>query len=455
MGRMQILIVVITVTLNMLDGFDVASIALATNGIMSEFGLTDRAQLGIVLSAELVGMALGSIFLGGVADRFGRRPMMLGCLVVMSVGMYMVTREAGIIANGIHNAALSFGLLEDTQTGIIHIMVWRVITGLGIGGMLAAINAVVAEYSNKRRKHLAVSFMAMGYPIGVAIGSQISSVLLAQYSWHSVFYLGFFWTLALLPIVYFFVPETVSWVAMKRPPGAVEKINATMARLGHGPVKELPPLTQAEHKASVLDIFSPTLVLTTILVTAAYFFHITTFYFVAKWVPYFVGTLGFDPSSAAQMLFWVSVGGATGGGLLGLLTMKWGLKTLTILSMIASTVLVIIFGRSPADFSTLAIICFGAGFFTNATINGMYAIFAHCYPTHVRAVGTGFAIGVGRGGAVLGPTIAGVLLQQGGFSFAATAVVLSMGSLIAAGALIFLKLRSADESEAAAAAGTR
>jgi MFS family permease len=321
-------------------------------------------------------------------------------------------------------------------------MIWRVITGLGIGGMLAAINAVVAEYSSAKRKHLNVSIMAMGYPIGVAIGSKISSYLLVEHTWHSVFYLGFFWTLALLPIVYFFVPETVSWVAMKRPPGALEKINATMKRLGYGPVKELPQLTQAEHKASVLDIFSPALILTTILVTAAYFFHITTFYFVAKWVPYFVGTLGFDPSSAADMLFWVSVGGATGGGLLGLLTMKFDLKALTLASMVGSTVLVIVFSNSPADYVTLGAICFGAGFFTNATINGLYAIFAHCYPTHVRAVGTGFAIGVGRGGAVLGPTIAGFLIQ-GGLSFSTTGLILSMGSLVAAGALLFLKLRAA------------
>jgi MFS family permease len=148
------------------------------------------------------------------------------------------------------------------------------------------------------------------------------------------------------------------------------------------------------------------------------------------------------------MLFWVSVGGATGGGLLGVLTIKYSLKALTIASMICSTVLVIIFGSSPADFTTLAVICFGAGFFTNATINGLYAIFAHCYPTHVRAVGTGFAIGVGRGGAVLGPTIAGLLLEQGGLSFASTAVFMSMGSLVAAGALIFLTVRSAEESAA-------
>ena len=443
MGRMQMLIVIITVTLNMLDGFDVASIALATSGIMAEFGLTNRAELGIVLSAELIGMSLGSIFLGGVADRFGRRPMMLGCLIVMSLGMFMVTREAGVMATGLHNAALSMGLLEATQTGIIHIMVWRVITGLGIGGMLAATNAVVAEYSNAKRKHLNVAIMAMGYPVGVAIGSLISSYLLARNSWHSVFYLGFYWTLALLPIVYFLVPETGSWLTVKRPLQALEKINATMARIGHGPAKELPPLSRAESQASVLDIFSPALIVITVLVTLAYFFHISTFYFVAKWVPYFVGEeLGLNPSSAAQMLFWVSVGGATGGGLLGLSTMKWGLKSLTIAAMVGSTVLVIVFGNSPADYVTLGAICFGAGFFTNAAINGMYAIFAHCYPTYVRAVGTGFAIGVGRGGAVLGPAVAGFLLEYAGFSFAMTALVLSIGSLVAACSLVFLNIRA-------------
>jgi MFS family permease len=127
------------------------------------------------------------------------------------------------------------------------------------------------------------------------------------------------------------------------------------------------------------------------------------------------------------------------------LTIKYSLKALTIGSMIGSTVLVIVFGSSPADFTTLATICFGAGFFTNAAINGLYAIFAHCYPTHVRAVGTGFAIGVGRGGAVIGPTIAGFLLQQGGLSFSTTAVFLSLGSVVAAGALIFLKVHSAEE----------
>jgi MFS family permease len=442
MGQMQILVVVITVMLNMLDGFDVASIALATNGIMAEFGLDDRRALGIVLSMELIGMAIGSVFLGGVADRMGRRPTMLGCLAVMSVGMFMVTREPGFLANGIISISNAVGLLEDAQVGIIHIMVWRLITGLGIGGMLAAINAVVAEYSNAKRKHLNVALMAIGYPVGVAAGAKISAAMLdAGMSWHSIFMLGFWWTAALIPIVFFLVPETVAWLVMKRRPDALAKVNATLKRIGHAPVGALPEQTEEESKASILDIFSPMLLMTTILVTCAYFFHITTFYFVAKWVPYFVSeVMGFAPGRAADMLFWVSVGGATGGLLLGLLTLKMDLRKLTIASMVGATVLVIVFGSSPYDLGWLALICFGAGFTTNAAINGMYAIFAHAYPTHVRAVGTGFAIGVGRGGAVLGPTIAGFLLE-GGLEMPGTAVVMSIGSLIAAGALLFLRLR--------------
>ena len=134
---LQIIVIAITVGLNALDGFDVLSISFASPGIAKEWGI-DRAALGIVLSMELVGMALGSIFLGGVADKTGRRPTVLGCLVVMAVGMYMVT----------------------TVKGLVDLSIWRVITGLGIGGMLAAINAVAAEFSNEKRRHLSVSIMA-------------------------------------------------------------------------------------------------------------------------------------------------------------------------------------------------------------------------------------------------------------------------------------------------------
>src|SRR6187431_2399579 len=96
MSRLQILVVGVTIALNALDGFDILSISFASPGIATEWGI-DRAALGIVLSMELIGMAIGSIVLGGVADKIGRRPLMLGCLVAMATGMFMVTTATSLI----------------------------------------------------------------------------------------------------------------------------------------------------------------------------------------------------------------------------------------------------------------------------------------------------------------------------------------------------------------------
>ena len=143
----------------------------------------------------------GSILIGGLADQVGRRITIIGCLIVMSVGMFMVTRVSGIV----------------------ELSVWRVITGLGIGGILAAINAVAAEFSSSERKHLCVSLMAIGYPIGVVIGGSIGAQLLKSYDWRSLFYLGTAMTVFCIPLVYFLVPESVHWLSSKQPRDALRQ----------------------------------------------------------------------------------------------------------------------------------------------------------------------------------------------------------------------------------------
>src|SRR5262245_40608984 len=129
MSALQMIAIAVTIGLNALDGFDVLSISFASPGIATEWGI-DRAALGIVLSMEPSGMAVGSIFLGGVADQVGRRRTILGCLVLMAVGMY----------------------LASTVKTLVELSIWRVLTGIGIGGMLAAINAVAAEFASDRRR---------------------------------------------------------------------------------------------------------------------------------------------------------------------------------------------------------------------------------------------------------------------------------------------------------------
>jgi benzoate transport len=416
MSRLQITVVAITVALNALDGFDVLSISFASPGIAAEWGI-DRAALGIVLSMELIGMAIGSVLLGGIADRIGRRPTILGCLVLMAIGMFMATTVSGLYALG----------------------AWRITTGLGIGGMLASINAVAAEFSNARRRHLSVSIMSIGYPVGAVLGGLVAAQLLLGNDWRAVFYFGTAVTAFMIPVVYFVVPESVHWLARKQPVGALDAINRTMARMRHGTVAALPSIADTAASRSVANIFSPGLAMTTAIMTSAYFFHITTFYFIVKWVPKIVVDMGFDPSSAAGVLVWTNVGGALGGAVFGLLTQRYGVKPLTIGVLMLSTVAVALFGRSPADLQRLSFICAVAGFCTNAGIVGLYALIAQAFPTHVRASGTGFAVGVGRGGSVLAPIIAGYLFVFG-FSLPTVAFAMALGSIMGAAVLLLLRL---------------
>src|ERR1700722_7271453 len=124
MSLYQWLAVLVTVGLNATDGFDVLFISFASPGIAKDWGI-DKGTLGWVLSMELVGMGLGSVLLGGVADKIGRRPTILGCVFAMSVGMFGASLAGGIPT----------------------LLAWRLLTGFGIGGMLASINAAAAEFS--------------------------------------------------------------------------------------------------------------------------------------------------------------------------------------------------------------------------------------------------------------------------------------------------------------------
>lgn len=423
MSRFQWGVVATMIGLNALDGFDVLSISFASPGIAKDWGI-DRAALGIVLSMELVGMAIGSLFLGGVADRIGRRATILSCLCLMTIGM----------------------LGAASANGIEVLSAWRVLTGLGIGGMLAATNAAVAEAANAKRRSLAVVLMAAGYPVGTIVGGSISAVLLSMYDWRAVFVFGAVCSVLFIPLVLWRAPESVAFLMHKRPPDAMTRINATLARMGHPPVDALPE-PEGARKVPLVDLFSPGLVRATVLLTLAYLAHIMTFYFILKWIPKIVVDMGFPPPEAAGVLVWASIGGATGSLILGLLTGKVRLLALTIVAMLLSTVLVIVFGRAQTDLAALSTVAALAGFATNAGVVGLYALIAQSFPTGVRATATGFVIGVGRGGSALAPALAGFLFAAGHGS-QTVAILMGLGSIIAALALFAMRGWSAPAERA-------
>lgn len=420
MSRFQWGIVATMVGLNALDGFDVLSISFASPGIAAEWRI-DRAALGVVLSMELIGMAAGSLLLGGIADRVGRRATILSCLVMMTIGMLGAASADSI-------AALS---------------AWRVLTGLGIGGMLAATNAAVAEAANDRRRALAVVLMAAGYPLGTIIGGLVSAVLLVHFDWRAVFLFGAFASTLFIPIVLWCAPESIAFLVHRRPSGALARTNRILGRMGHPPVDALPVEDAAPAKVPLVALFSPALQRPTILLTLAYLAHIMTFYFILKWIPKIVTDMGFAPSAAAGVLVWASIGGAIGSLLLGLLTARLPLLRLTIIAMLASTALVAIFGAGQGSLAGLSAVAALAGFATNAGVVGLYALIAQSFPTAVRATATGVVIGVGRGGSALAPALAGLLFAQG-HSLQTVALLMGLGSVVGALALFGLsKVRRA------------
>jgi benzoate transport len=408
MKPLQVMAIVICILLTALDGFDVLAISFASPGIADEWGI-NRAALGIVLSMELIGMAVGSVIFGSVADSYGRRPTVFICLFLMTAGMY----------------------LASTANNVQILSVYRLATGLGIGGMLAAVNALTAEFSNLRRRNLAVILMAAGYPVGAIVGGSIASALLVSHDWRAVFLLGAVANVAFIPLVWYFLPESVAYLADRQPKGALERINKTLRRLGHAVIGKLPARRERVAGISTRELFTPRLRRTTILLTGAYFLHIMTFYFILKWIPKIVVDMGFAPSVAGTVLVWANVGGLAGSLLLGFLSLKIQIRGLVVAALLGGAVGVALFGLGQADLFRLSLAAAGAGFFTNAAVVGMYALFAQMFPTDVRAGGTGFAIGVGRGGSAMGPMIAGFLFAAGA-ALSQVAILMAAGSLIAA-----------------------
>jgi MFS family permease len=442
MGLRQWVVVVLMILLNALDGFDVLSSAFAAPGITMEWGIP-RSELGIVLSAELVGMGFGSIILGGMADRYGRKNTMLLCLAVMTAGMY----------------------LAHSASGVGELTIWRFITGLGIGGMLAATNAVTAESSSKASRSIAMALYVIGYPVGGVIGGFAAQgwllvpgqepfffgigglgVSFELGNWRSVFLFGSVVTAAMIPLVMLLVPETPAFYAARRPEGALAKINKSLRAFNKPALADLPPMSERAKRLKVTDILSnPRLRPVTLMLAFGYMFHTLTFYYILKFAVQIVADTGFSQPDAASTLTYANIGGAIGGGLFGLFLKKFDIKGPTIGACVLGVVAVAWFGLGHTTLGTWRFAAFMTMFFLNAAIVGYYAAFARGFPAYARATGTGFVLGVGRAGAAGAPLIAGFLFTAlGNHNLLTVSLIMCSGAILGAVLVWLVPLRDAD-----------
>ena len=417
MSPYQWVIVALAAFLNALDGYDVLAMAFTATSVTEEFGLTG-SQLGWLLSSGLIGMAVGALAFGPFADRFGRRRMLMAALSVNAVGLFL---------SAIAGSALELGI-------------WRIVTGLGVGGILATVTVLTSEYSNTRYRGMAVSIYTAGYGLGATLGGMGATALIPTFGWRSVFLTGGLLTITSIVLVLLLVPESVDYLRTRRPANAQRELARIVRRLRiQGPV-ELggAPETNGPQKNSVGQLLSRRYRATTLLLWCSFFLIMFGFYFANSWTPRLLVESGMTEQQGIIGGLMLTMGGTFGSLLYGALTTKWAPRlTLIVFTVLSAGTLVLFITTTsipPLAFSAGVLV----GMLINGCIAGLYTVTPQAYDPSVRTTGVGWGIGVGRAGAVLAPILVGALLDAG---WTPTALYLGVSGVVVFAAIALWRLR--------------
>lgn len=390
MSLMQYVTVIIGLALVLFDGYDIAITSFASPFIAGGLRI-DPSQLGLVGSGALVGMFIGATVIAPVGDKIGRRPTALAGAVLVAAGM------------GISTYATTFGMLAFG----------RVVAGAGIGTLIAAVAVIFSEFVSSRSYALVMALYAAMIPVGTVVGSEWIGPVVARHGWHVAFGIGAVAALACIPMVFFFVPESLAYLAVSRRPDALERFNKTLRRVGMAPMRDLP---QAENLAPVkvpaADVLKGTLLRRTVLATLSYFLFMLAFYFTTNWAPNFMAQVSHDPLTAANLMTWYGIGGIVGVALFAVLAERVNLYPVTAGLLVVTAVLLGVFGHSAATQAEPYLTITALSFFASAATGGYYSIVPRLYPEKVRSTGYGLVIGIGRVGGIIAPTLGGYFFQD-------------------------------------------
>lgn len=420
---LQVGVVTICTLLNMIDGFDVLAISFTAPLIARDWNV-DPVSLGVLLSAGLAGMATGSLFLSPLADLIGRRAVLLLCTTVISIGM-----------------------LASALTGSVWTLaLFRLVTGIGIGGVLSSGNTLLSEYAPQRWRDLSISFMVVGYSGGAIVGGSISAALITLFGWRSAFVFGGICSTVLIPAV-IRLPESLDFILARNSRNVLAQVNDVMGRLGHPALNQAPEIPRDEARTqAVFGVFARRFLAGTTLVCISFFMLMLSFYFVLSWTPKNLVDLGFSVSEGIYASVLLNAGGIVGGLMFGIIARKTGARAISAWLLVALFASVVAFGALKHGIGPVMTGATVTGFFLIGSMASLYAIVPKIYPARVRNTGTGLAIGFGRLGAVAGPWLGGVLIAAGWQRFTYYAV-LAIPILLAAAAVRRIPLLGSEDAE--------
>jgi MFS transporter, AAHS family, 4-hydroxybenzoate transporter len=372
-----------------MDGFDVQAIGFVAPALTEDWHI-DPIALGPIFGAGLLGMLVGSMLLSILADRIGRRPVLVASTTFFSLCM------------------LGTAAAESVQ----QLVFLRFLTGLGIGGVMANAVALASEYSPRRRRASLLMWISCGFTGGAIAGGLISAALIPWGGWRSVFLVGGVLPLGIATVMHWRLPESLLFLSLQQKDH--EKLRQLLRRIAPGidAGRDLLPAQPEEvrGRGSFTKLFRDGRASMTLLLWLISFANLLNLFFLANWLPLLSTRMGFSSSTAVLMGTTLQLGGFVGAIFMGPLIDRLGFYRVLAPMFLIAGLSVATIGQPGLALASLYIVIFAAGICVVGAQPALNALASTLYPTEIRATGVGWSLGIGRAGAIVGPVVAAQLV---------------------------------------------
>ena len=413
----------------LLDGFDTAAIGYIAPSLVAEWGVP-RPALAPVLSAALFGLAFGALAAGPLADRFGRKAVLVGSV-----------------------AAIGAACLASAFSGSLNQLVtWRFATGLGLGAAMPNAVTLMSEYCPDQRRATLTNAMFCGFPLGAACGGFLAAWMIPVWGWRSVLVLGGVAPLALAVLLLLLLPESLRYMVAEGWPA--ERIRRVLRRISEKAADAtsftMHEKVETQARSSIGVVLSRPYIVGSVMLWVAYFMGLVIFYALNNWMPILFRDAGLDPRTATLIAALFPLGGV-GAIFSGWLMDRFSGNKVIAVCFALTALAVFAIGRAAGSVGLLVLVVLLAGTIMNTAQSSLPALAAGFYPPHGRATGVAWMLGLGRFGGIAGSFLVGEL-QRRQLSFGEVFAVVAIPGLVAAAALVVKQLAHPDEVAAPAPA---
>jgi MFS transporter, AAHS family, 4-hydroxybenzoate transporter len=388
-SRLQIWVIFVSGACTLLEGFDALNIGFVAPAVVRQWHLPPHSFTPAFM-AGLMGLLIGCLAIAPLADKFGRRTVML----------------ASVAAFGV------FSLLSATAGSLTTLSILRFLTGLGVGGGMANAIALTSEFFPERARAGMTATMFVGFPLGSSLGGYLSGFLIPHFGWQAVFIAGGILPLLLAPALIFILPESIRHLVISGT--APERVRAVLERIN--PAAGFAPGTRfviAEERKSGLTVkhlFGAGRALGTALIWVVFFMSLLDIFLVASWLPIILHDAGLALSTAVDVSATMAMGGVIACLATAPVLNRQGCFAILAPAYVVAAIGLAALGSVGTSLGLILVAAALAGAGNIAGQNTANALAAAFYPTYIRATGVGWALGIGRVGAVVGPAIGGTLL---------------------------------------------